>query len=272
MKPESKIWPQTKVLEQKLSEKGFLFAKIEIQECVWNRSHHARLVGTDDSGKERYLFLKRYKASQPVGQKECLLYERLSPTMNIPVAPICRATWIDEDADSLFIILDDLSTTHFCPGSPRPDISEEQLISVVELYADFHAFWWGKADRWLDFFQKNTGLSVSHDAVSESTIMACERFFLEECIPKRDLEWENEFSAACMDLMRSAILLWSIEFRKRCKRRDSLTLIHGDAHLGNVLAPNKLGHSRPFFDRLGRIVSWDWRMGYRAIAPPHKPE
>jgi len=244
-------WPSTKLLEEKISKEGFPVSSLTIQEAAWKRSHHARLVGTDNFGKEHLFFIKKYEVNQSVGNKEFFVYKELSSLMKSQMTPPCRAAWKDDKKGNLFIIIDDVSPTHFCPGSLSPKINKKELVSVVEQYAILHASFWGKIDPWNDFFHKNACFTVSHEAISTDTIAACETYLLEDCYSQKIDQWGDSFSTEWREKTLAAISLWSEEFKKRCEKRERLTLIHGDAHLGNVMIPQNPKDSSPL------LIDWE---------------
>ncbi len=244
-------WPSSESLEDKISQRGFPVSNLEIQEHAWKRSHHARLVGTDNIGKEHLFLIKKYDVSQSVGCKELFVYQEISGFMKSRMTPPCRAAWRDDENGALFIIIDDVSPTHFCPGSPSPKINKKELVSVVEQYAILHASWWGNIDQWNNFFLKNACLTVSHEAISTETIAACEKYFYEDCYTQKIDQWGDGFSTEWREKTLAAISLWSEEFKKRNKKKETLTLIHGDAHLGNVMIPQNPKDSSPL------LIDWE---------------
>ncbi len=244
-------WPPSELLEDKISQRGFPVSNLEIKEHAWERSHHARLIATGSSGKQHFFFIKKHDVSQSIGNKEIFVYQKVSGLMKSQITPPCRAAWRDDENGALFIIIDDVSPTHFCPGSPSPKINKDELVSVVEQYAILHASWWGNIDQWNNFFHKNACFTVSHEAISTETIAACEKYFCEDCYPQKIDQWGDGFSTEWREKTLAAISLWSERFTKRSEKKETLTLIHGDAHLGNVMISKKTKDSAPL------LIDWE---------------
>ena len=194
-------------------------------------------------------FIKRHSIGSSVGEKELFAHEQMAPLFSEPITPKLR-THRSVD-DTLIFATEDVSTTHRCPGSPNPQISESELISVIETYARLHATFWGKTDQWAQFFQQNACLTVSHEATDAKTIASCQRTFLETCLPQKRAAWGDDFLPEWDQQLPAIISRWAELFTLRCENRKTLTLIQGDAHLGNIMIPRDPDHATPL------LIDWE---------------
>lgn len=242
-------WPNPETIEAKLSGQGLPLSNLRFLSDAADRSHHAKLTGIDSRGNEYPLFIKRRPRGESVGTKELFTHRKIVPTIDAQVTPLLRASW--EDEESLYLVTDDVSPTHFCPGSPKPRINEAEFVSVIELYARFHTAYWGLADKWSDFFIANACPTVSHEATDAATIANCQHYFLETCLPQKKASWGDGFLPEWDERLPDIVSLWAKSFTRRCENRKSLTLIQGDAHLGNVMVPRSVNQATTL------LIDWE---------------
>jgi hypothetical protein len=194
-------------------------------------------------------FTKRHSIGSSAGEKELFAHEQMAPLMREPITPKLTSHRV-VDKTRLFVT-EDVSATHRCAGSPNPQISENELISVIETYARFHATFWGQTEQWASFFQQNACQTVSHEVTNTLTIAACERTFLETYLQQKRAAWGNAFLPEWNQQLPAIITRWAESFTIRCEKRKTLTLIHGDAHLGNVMVPRNPDQATPL------LVDWE---------------
>ncbi len=244
-----KKWPNRHTIKARLTDRNLVLSNLIYSTGSTEHAHHAKLTGIDFHGNDHPLFIKRCALGEAVANKELFIHRGIIPEMNTQLTPPLRASWADEE--SRYLVTDDVSQTHFCPGSPNPKINESEFISVIEFYARFHSTYWGQTNRWTDFFLLNACLTVSHEATDATTVEACKSYFLDTCLPQKKNSWGDGFLPEWDDWLPNIITNWAELFTKRCEKPQNLTLIQGDAHLGNVMVPRNPEQAPPL------LIDWE---------------
>jgi hypothetical protein len=129
----------------------------------------------------------------------------------------------------------------------------------VDTYLRVHTSWWNHAppsDPRCDGGSDGAGAPLAHAARSPQTIRIYERSFAAEVLPERATRWGRAFPPRWRTLCERAIAAWAGEFSARMAAARALTLIHGDAHLQNVLLPRDPRTDRPV------LIDWEgWTGG-----------
>ena len=215
--------------------------------------HHLELTVSysgEAEGMPSRMILKRYDPGHPHGWREGLLYRDVVPTMPDPPTPVCYDVSLIADSGQAHILLEDLSQTHFNirPGHTRL-LTPATFEPVLDTYARFHTYWWehdtiGRAD-----MLAPCGLGVSHEAKGEGHIRENERFFHDTALPKWIDAHGDDRTTSRQNTWERAISAWARLFEERTASGTALTLIQGDAHMGNVLMPHQEG--RPV------LIDWE---------------
>lgn len=173
------------------------------------------------------------------GAKELFFYQAIAPT-SPPFHPACYLAGYNDEADITWLLLEDMSHTHFQTQWPLPP-GLEVCTACVEQLARFHACW-------------------------------CQDPRLEEEYPAHlpsERSWEGRIELAIqefpgfVDFMQERLSEQRLAIFERllaCPRQDwrpgaptpNKTLLHGDAHFWNFLYPKAANQ--------GRIQIIDWNM------------
>ncbi len=239
-------------LTAKLRERGVLprgaVSHIEFDSTTFNQgfvSNIARLkisYSQDAFGKlprnvPNSLFLKMSKPDvHPEmlkrGCHEISFYRAVQPIAHELEIPICYDAECDAEQRS-HLLIQDLSETHFQKPLPLPP-SNRHCEMIVEALAQLHAQWWN---------DPRLGSSLGERMTGANANVLHQR--LEATLPK------------FMDYLGDALLLHykraleqtlASDFLPRLSQRlidqQNVTLIHGDAHTGNLMLPHNVEQNR----------------------------
>jgi Ecdysteroid kinase-like family len=181
-----------------------------------------------------------------VGEREVAFYGQAAPLM--PGGPLPRCYDAEYSSGRFHLLLEDLSETHLVfPDWPLPP-SAEACERIVDTWAIFHAFWW---------HHPRLGRDVG-------------TFLDAAALAKRFAEYRGLYERFAETL---GDRLWSdarVVYARMFDARERLftpgrlyaayTLVHGDAHVWNLLYPRD-GVASGI-----RLIDWDgWRVG-RGVA------
>ncbi len=193
----------------------------------------------------RKLFLKL-----GYGRAEAALYQAVGT--GDPGLPMvrCYDAAYETESDRCHLLLDDATETHGMASVwPLPP-ARRDAEAIVDCLARLHAHWWESprlGEEVADlphYLSSEEAYQGTHQWLKDVTAEYAER--LGDCLPG---DWLETYQQALAAWPR----LWSVYWQPKLASRRGLTLIHGDAHPGNVLFPR---------DReLGRICLVDWQ-GY----------
>jgi len=178
------------------------------------------------------------------GRQEVAFYGQIAPLMSAGLVPRCfDAAW-DEETKAWHLVLEDLSESHAAPTAwPLPP-TMAQCETILGVLARFNAVWWDdprlgvSIGTWLDPDTQAKQLQGFAQRFAAFTDRVGDRLSGE----RRDLYHR---------LIDAAPRLFARHHSHR-----NVTLIHGDAHVWNVLMPKD--------ERSGdvRLFDWDtWRIG-----------
>jgi len=188
------------------------------------------------------LLLKVSKADAQAGDftREADFYNDIAESMEAPPVPLCLNATYDAATKTNCILMMNLEKTHFDLHGNYPLLpSIEQCGDVVEKLAEFHSKWW-EHDQ-LNEFKLKTNLKVEE---SKRLIINTYNAFCNSMN-----EW---FNGPNKEMYNHLIQNLDILFTEEDK---NTTVIHGDAHFGNVLYPKKSENDIVFID-------WaDWMIG-----------
>ena len=231
-------------LTNRLRQNGYLLngevrsltiAKIEKHHLAITVSYSSAVPSSFPSN----FILKWYDKNYPYGVREGEFYKRVAVQMPQPPVPSCYDVLIDDTTYQTQLLLADLSSTH----SPATTIDAHQsktiLNSMIDVYADFHAYWWDNPSIFQADFIQSDGIGVSHAATSTVAISENLKLFSQKVAPQFIQQHSGKIPNAWKEICYFAIEAWAHLFSARIEQGRAFTIIHGDAHLNNVLFPKK---------------------------------
>lgn len=140
--------------------------------------------------------------------------------------PTCYSVAYNETAQTSHILMADLSATHFQRPLPIPP-SQAHCKLIVESLAQVHAIWWNSSKLGTEIGERLTADAAT--AINQRLVATLPSFF-------------DFFGDALLVTQRQAIeKIVESDFLTRLSARlcelRNVTLIHGDAHTGNLLLP-----------------------------------
>lgn len=206
-----------------------------------------------DAPARLWLKLARLDAEQRVvgaeqRQREVLFYQQVAARM--PYAPVirCYHAAFDDATSASLLLFEDVSDTHAAGRSTIPP-DPAQCRLVMEAFAAWHAFWW---DHPLlgEVADLPTPESAARDAEAIRATWAQFAEFAGDGLTPAQLRAYERVLAALPRLLQ------------RVTQGRNLTLIHGDAHMANVMLPS--AHPPPIEAR-ALIIDWQlWGISYWA--------
>ncbi len=189
------------------------------------------------------LFLKLSKPDPHFdGQHEVVFYQHIAPRMEDTPAVRCFDAAYSPEIQRSHLLLEDLSQTHATAEWPLPP-AQTQCERAIDTLAAFHASWWNHSTLGTEVGELPNPASV------DAWMSQCRRpiagffdFLKDRLAPQRREVYEQVLSS----LPQLAERLY----------QNKLTLIHGDAHLWNILFPKPYqGENRVY------LVDWSqWRI------------
>lgn len=243
-------------LTNALRRKGHLFqgevVSVNVKET---QKHHFALEAAYSADAPdslpQALILKWYSGDYPYGLQEALFFDQIAPAMSAPPVPTCYDTRADWEYNQAHILLKDLSATHYVTPPPYDDVSRETFEQVIDAHAEIHAHWWNHPRIKQEDILRAVGVGVAHEAITPKTIRQNQRHFAETALPTRIEQFAEQFPREWQELCQRVIASWADLFIQRIEREERLTLIQGDAQLGNVLLPRDPQRNRPI------IIDWE---------------
>jgi hypothetical protein len=204
--------------------------------------------------KQKKFFLKVYLpnlAHEIDTNKEVVFYNKLANIMNNMSFADCASCGYLEENGLAYILLKDMSETHYSRLNIR-NCSKEDLILLILKLAKIHAFWWDHND---------LGVSIG------KFLLKNEYEDYVKSLEKRFQIFKNKFKNRIdHDYIKAVALLIerSDIFFNRLNSRENITMIHGDANpFGNVLFPHN-----PKIDEILLIDwnAWGIQIGMKDVA------
>lgn len=171
--------------------------------------------------------------------KEVEFYNVIAREMNDSGVPRCYGADYSLESGNHYLLLDDLSDTHFQPESPLPP-SKIQCELAVDCLATLHAFWWEhpKLGREIGKLFDQSELGAFVDDVEKNVISFVD--FMGDGLSFKQRKIYDR-------LLASKVRIWG-----RLTDAKGLTVTHGDAHWWNFLYPHDLNKHR--------VCLFDWEL------------
>jgi thiamine kinase-like enzyme len=215
--------------------------------------HHFELeVAYSDDAPDplpRDFILKWYSGGY--GTREGFFFHQIVPAMSAPPVPTCYYVGVDRDRGQTTILLEDLSATHCTASPPYRDLDSETFEQVMQALLKIHGHWWDHPQIGQESFLRDAGMGVAHEAISSETIRENERYFTEVALSAREDQHRDMFPVNWQKFFEMAIASWADLFIRRISAGTNLTVIQGDAQLGNTLLPRDRRRDRPI------IIDWE---------------
>lgn len=165
------------------------------------------------------------EASLKMGKDEVAVYHAIRETMSDPPTVRCFDAVYSQESQSSYLLLEDLSGTHYHSETPLPPPRRQSEL-CVEALAQFHAFWWEHPDLGTKVGELFNETSLNGlVAQLKDALSGFIDFLGDRLSPDRRRAYENA--------MAFVPAFW----RNRLTSVKRNTLIHGDAHHWNFLHP-----------------------------------
>ncbi len=171
--------------------------------------------------------------------------------MPAPAVPRCYDVEVDWDTGRAHILPEDLSATHYVASPPYDGLDWQTFEQVVVAHLEIHAHWWGHPRIDQQDVLRVVGVGVAHEAISPQAIQENARYFAEEVLPAKSERLGEQFPGRGQGFFEKVIASWAELFTRRIAGDAGLTLIQGDAQLGNMLLPRDPQLNRP------AIIDWE---------------
>ncbi|MGF1504102.1 MAG: phosphotransferase [Anaerolineae bacterium] len=233
----------TNVLRQSGKLRGERVIKIE-QDCSTPfGATVCRLTVTYSAAVElpNKFFLKLGDAASaiyPHTKREVLFYEEVQISGEDLPVPRCYATGYDDDAQTTYILLEDLADTHETLEHEIPP-TERHCYQIMETLAQLHAHWWEKPDAYGRLAPSPTPETITcafQDDVAAYHAFA--DYLGDRLLPSRRAIYEQ----VIVDYLPLKL--------ERFSEQRHITLTHGDAHAWNFMYPKAVGD-------IPRLLDWE---------------
>ncbi len=218
----------------------------------------------------RHLFLKISMPSLQHGalpreqwRREYDFYTGIAPAMNAHVTIPAFGAGYEENTGASYLLLLDVSDTHgpcLAPEEAPVDGGPLAAESAVEALARFHAAWWDSPRLGVDIGRYPSPQERIHDV--ENARIATATFF-DRCGDSLPDRWRATYERV-LDALPGL-------YGRHSSGRN-LTLVHGDAHLGNFLFPRRQRSAGPPASRPAHVAGppsgallLDWQFWHPTI-------
>ena len=217
---------------------GVYLAQSAILKIVYSK----RAVGL----KPKTLFIKIASPDVQFGDVtdgEVEFFVEFNPPVHLPIVrylDIC----VDEDSKMSCILLEDLSGTHMQHPWLLPP-TEKECQAIVKSLAQIHAFWWDSDC--LPSADEKSLYRIRHENLFNQ---------LKILLPKFLDFIEDRLTPSRKKIMREVCDRIPTLIYNRVSQEQATTLMHGDAHIWNVMLPKNPQTHRPVF------IDWEeWTRG-----------
>lgn len=251
-------------LTGRLRENGFLASgrvtdveRSRTAETLYSHLAYFQLEYSSESPRSapRRLLLKFSKPSEDrINEREVDFYRRIAPRMLRASIPVCYDASYDETENRYYLLLEDLSATHYQIEYPLPP-TQIQAEQIVDTLADFHACWWDHA-----LLGQEAGELPDDRAVNEYVARLSTAF--EEFADYFD----DRLSQPVRELYSWTFAHYARLLVSRCRAAQHLTFVHGDMHSWNCLLPRASGQFPVLIDWYTHHNIWRCSIGPMDIA------
>jgi thiamine kinase-like enzyme len=193
-----------------------------------------------------YLFLKLGKLESFEGhKKEIDFYQILGDMKSELPIPHCFAAGYSTTSRTSYLLLQDLSKTHSGLNTALSP-PKANCEKAIECLAKIHSFWWNHPGLGID-----GGNGITTDSLNKTFK------YLEECTIRFLDFLSDRLSQEWRAIYEFALSSYPGLYLKCINTGMLVTLIHGDAHLGNFMFPNKVETGNTF------LVDWEtWKVDF----------
>ncbi len=160
--------------------------------------------------------------------------------IDLPI-PRCYDAGYDSHSQLSHLLLDDLSSTHFQRPQPLPP-SNRQCELIMESLARVHASWWNNPRLGTEIGERLTreGADATHQRLID-TLPKFMDYLGDGLLPQQRRAYEQILASTFLERLTQRLLT-----------QQNVTLVHGDAHTGNLMLPNDSNQ--------GRVLLVDWHL------------
>lgn len=198
------------------------------------------------------LYLKAQAGAlhKSAGGREVAFYHSAAAQMSYPPAPICFDAAHDPESGAYHLLLEDVSETHQ-PVHPEEPVTEHDMGRMLEALARLHAHWWGHAQ-----------LGQSVGALPTPEAIRADFGQLAKIFPEYVTYLGDRLSVERRQIYEKVLERYPEGLIRRLAQRETLTLVHQDAHAGNFLLPRLAGKNVYLID----WQQWGVQVGLQDVA------
>lgn len=223
LKSVDQVTPEwlSKVLEQNDQWTNGAITELEISNSYeTNPSYMAQLRAKGAQSDQTFVFHLKIGKPERIAlmEKETRLYRSVFEFANVMPLPHCYGYSYNPNSKNSWLLLEDLSDSHFNLPWPLPT-TKKQTEVVVGALANLHGAFWG---------DNSTAAVPSEEELEFKSDDEISGFIeiLKGRLSRKRIGIIDKISSAYPELIMN-----------RIQNKSSLTLCHGDVHTGNILVP-----------------------------------
>ena len=195
---------------------------------------------------------KSVNMAKLVGSREVKFYSIVAETMNEIPIPTCYDAVFSDETGASHIILDNLSKTHIDLKSYPIPPSKRYCERAIDCLAKLHALWWDHQK-----LQELSNHSFVFNLFKENSFIE-EEIYKWSKIQNRTLKrflklLGDRISYKRKELFKTIFSLFPQFSVERIKKKENITLIHGDAHFWNFFYPKDIENEKY------KTLLFDWQ-------------
>ena len=186
------------------------------------------------------LYLKAQDGAvhKAAGEREVAFYLSVMAQMPAPPAPRCFDAAYDSESGAYHLLLEDVSETHRTVHPEEP-ATQNDIEKMLEALARLHAYWWG---------HPQLGQSIGTLPTSETIHASFTQ--LGNVFPKYVDYLSDRLSAERRQIYEKVLERYPAALIRRLTQRETLTVVHDDAHAGNFLLSRQATEQRVY------LIDW----------------
>jgi thiamine kinase-like enzyme len=186
------------------------------------------------------LYLKAQDGAlhKSAGAREVAFYLSAATQMLAPPSPICFDAAYDSESGAYHLLLEDVSATHRTVHPEEP-ATRNDVEKMLDALARLHAHWWGHEQ-----LGQSVGTLPTEEAILTSFVQ------LGMAFPKFVDYLGDRISAERRRIYERVLDTYPDVLVRRLAQRETLTLVHDDAHAGNFLLPHDADEQRVY------LIDW----------------